>query len=296
MTKEDLEDITREKTLVDVYRNVIKRIPERRGYRVVTWMLFAAVLGAGLFSGVPGNELGKTAREWSSTVFQFAYSVLGILLAGFSIFSTISTSHLVKPLAEIKEDKTGLSYLKYIVGHFMAVFVSYTIFLALHAAGLVLGWVGGPVTQLAGWLGHIFAFDAFKVGASVAMAIVAAFFVHLIIVLQSFVFNTYHAFMFMVRANIEIPKDEKLLPEATTTSAAAAANVAEPRTMATSTTVGAKVPEFSAAATNTIAHAKITESAKTVDVRDHAEEEARADEESEALAEAEAEAAKAKVR
>jgi cytochrome bd-type quinol oxidase subunit 2 len=181
MLKDDLDDITAEESLADVYRNVTSRIPTRRAYVVVPIVVAALVLVSGLLS--KDIDLGARVRDWATTIFGFASSVLGILLAGFAIFSTVSTSSLVGHLVQHKEPTSGLSYLKYVTGHFMIVFVSYTAYLAFYAVVMLFGWSGSPVARIVEWLGVA------KPGASLMMAIVGAFFVHLIIVLQSFVFR-----------------------------------------------------------------------------------------------------------
>ena len=214
MRSEDLEDITRDKTLLDVYNNVVRRIHGRRLYKVIPILVFALVLVSGLMAD-SSAKLGDRARDWGLIVFQYAYSVLGILLAGFTIFSTISMSDLVRHLVGLKEPTTGLSYLKYITGHFIGVFISYMVYLAVYGLVFLFGWPGGPAYEITAWLATLTGWPTiWKLGPSIVMATVGAFLVHLILMLQSFVFNVYNAFMFMVRAKLETdPETAPTSPE-----------------------------------------------------------------------------------
>ncbi|MDI3291022.1 hypothetical protein [Polyangium sp. 15x6] len=209
MTKEDLDDITREKTLVDVYRYVTSRIWVRPIYLVTRAVVFVLLIVSGIVSGASAVDLGGRVREWSAFGFNFAATVLGILLAGFAIFSTIATTALVEPLAAFKEEKSNLSYLKYTAGHFMSVFIPYVLFLLLHGIVMLFGWYGGPFTKAVTWLGVISHVDIGRYSSVLMMAIVGTFFVHLLIVLQSFVFNVYAAFMFMARTKLELDSIEQ---------------------------------------------------------------------------------------
>ncbi len=209
MRKEDLDDITREKNLVEVYRHVTRQIPVRPFYRAVTAVIFVLLMLSGLASSASAVDLGARVREWSSFGFNFAATVLGILLAGFAIFTTITTSALVEPLATIRHKESGLSYLKYTAGHFMSIFIPYVVFLLLHGLIMLFGWYGGPVTKLVSWLSAALDPNIGRYAATLMLAIVGTFFAHMLIVLQSFVFNVYASFMFMAQGKLELDELER---------------------------------------------------------------------------------------
>lgn len=203
MTDEELADITREKSLWDVHRDVTRKIRSRPLYKWIVGGTFVALVLAGIFSQAPARTLGDEVREWSAKGFAFSVGVIGILIAGFAIFSTIAGTDIVRPLALHKEEKSGLSYLKYTAGCFMLVFIPFLAFIAMHLLVMLLGWRDGPVTQLVTALSSLLGVDVGRGGAVLAMGGVGAFLVHLAIVLQAFVFNVYATFMFMARMRIE---------------------------------------------------------------------------------------------
>lgn len=204
MTKDELSELTAEKTLYDVYRKVVRRLPNRPVYRLLVVVIFVLVLAAALLCDVPITTLSKLTRDWSSGIFNFAGTVLGILLAGFTIFSTLAGTDLVGPLARFKEKQSNLSYLKYTAGHFMHVFIWYVLFLFVYALVMFFGWEGGPATLFARWLAATSGASAARFATALGTAFIGAFFAQLIIVLQSFVFNVYASFMFMVRGKLEL--------------------------------------------------------------------------------------------
>jgi hypothetical protein len=210
VTDEELSDITAEKSLFDVYRNIVRRLPGKRVYQLIVILVFAAVLTAAIASDAPLSVLSKLARDWSAAIFNFAATVLGILLAGFSIFSTIAGTDLVEPLATIRDPKSGrLSYLKVTAGRFMEVFIWYVLFLIFYAIVMLFGWEGGPATMLARWLSRVWGTEVARIVTAIGLSIVGAFFAKLIVVLQSFVFNVYASFMFMARGKLHIEDNKR---------------------------------------------------------------------------------------
>jgi hypothetical protein len=203
MKQSELDNITSEKSLYDVYKAVVQPIKLRRLYIGLMAATFIGLIASGYGVGVSAVEIGNRVREWSGLGFNFAATVLGILLAGFTIFSTVSMSDLARPLAERKRKDTGLSYLKYIAGHFMAVFIQYAMFIAMHVTISLFGWYGGPTTKLVTWLSITTGTNLGLHAAVLMLGIVGTWFAYLIMVLFSFIFNVYHSFMFMSRAKIQ---------------------------------------------------------------------------------------------
>lgn len=206
MNDEELNDLTSEKTLLDVYWKVVRRLPTKLAYRLVVVLAFLLVLGSSLESEATTSLLAKRARDWSSSTFGFASTVLGILLAGFTIFSTLAGTALIGPLARLKERRSGLPYVKFTAGRFMHVFIWYVAFLFVYACVMLFGWEGGPLTQFAHFLARNYGSTTARFSTALGLSLLGAFFVHLLVVLQSFVFNVYASFMFMVRGKLELER------------------------------------------------------------------------------------------
>ena len=188
-----------ERTPLDLYR-LVQKLPTRRGYWVLRAGVFVLVLAGSLWAGTPVTELGRQVRDVSTATFQFASTILGIVIAGFAIFTTVATSSVVQPLVSIPRKSLKTSELKYLTLHFIAAFIPYLAFIGLHALVMTFGSFGGPVTRLAGMMGS----ELSRWAAAGFLAFLAAYLVHLAITLQSFIFNVYKAFMTMARAKIEL--------------------------------------------------------------------------------------------
>lgn len=199
-TPDPLRDLTEgESSLLDLAR-LSSRIRGRWSYRAVVVLMFVLVFATALWSRASVLEIADQSRNVANVTFQYAATILGIVIAGFAIFSTVATSDAVKPLARIQRAQTGTSELKHLALHFVAAFIPYLLFIGIEALVIGFGWHGGPVTRLAKSLGS----EPSRYFASGFLAFFAAWLVHLLIVLQSFVFNVYKAFMTIARARLEL--------------------------------------------------------------------------------------------
>jgi hypothetical protein len=212
-----LEDLTSEKTLLDVYRNVVRRLPSKRSYTVATIVVAVLVFLATYLSPLSAAELGARAREWCNFLAAYVVGIVAILLAGFTFLQLLAMSDLVGPMVSLKEPKSGLSYLKYVAGHFMRVFIPYVLFLFIFAFVMLFGFLGGPATLLANWLGSALGPWAARALSAVGLSLLGGYFAHLLLEIQGFVFNVYASFMFMARGKLELDRRR----QKTTTSSAA---------------------------------------------------------------------------
>jgi hypothetical protein len=150
--------------------------------------------------------LAAKTREIAEMGFGFATSILGFLIAGFTVFATITKEDLFKRMARIEEPKSKLSYLKYNFFAFMKVFIDYLCFCGLCVAIKLGAFPNGPATSalqlLPGnettrlWL------------ARVGFVLVAASLVYVLLLLKSFVFNIHHIVMTALRWSMEEDEDE----------------------------------------------------------------------------------------
>src|ERR1019366_6994147 len=81
-TRDELDELTKEDTLLDVYRLVVRRLPRRPIYRWIVVGAYLLIVVAALSSSTTAGEIASRTREWALTFFNFAATVLCILLAG----------------------------------------------------------------------------------------------------------------------------------------------------------------------------------------------------------------------
>jgi hypothetical protein len=147
-------------------------------------------------------RVGERVRDVSDKMFGFAATVLGIVIAGFAIFATISQSNIVVALAVRRKDDAVLP-LRRIALHFAGACVPYVVFVAYYLLLISVGWFGGPVTLVA---------NALEQG--VAKALGAGIFgivvwgaARLLVTLATLVTNIYTSFMLLAGAKIADTED-----------------------------------------------------------------------------------------
>jgi hypothetical protein len=239
LTKEERDSLTREESLGEAYalaRRKLKRSPK---YALLALVAAALTFALAIWTGSPANTLGDRVREWSSMGFQFAYGVVGILLAGFAIYTSVALSPLAPALAKAKNERSGESEIKTLGLHFVETFVPFLAFMALHFAISALGWPGGPAYKVSTWIGS----DAPRLLAAAMMALVLGSLVYLASCLWVFVFNVYATFMMMARSNATLTMVSDATKPGEASAAAAAVAVGVNLVPAARKRVGDDVPK-----------------------------------------------------
>ena len=196
-------ELTKEKTLIALYR-AIRAVPRGRHYRY--WWIETGVampLAASIFlPHIDVRSVMRMCREVWATGLSFAASVFGILLAGFTIFATMTTSEFAPALVKSPHEESGLPYLKYMSLLFVRVFVEYLEFMAIALLIQLFASPGGPAGALAGCVVPYVGpwFWPTLAAASAFLTAMAVF--HLVVELQSFVFNIYITVMGMARIKV----------------------------------------------------------------------------------------------
>lgn len=126
----NLAELTKEKSLWDIYR-LVKRIKSSKFNSLVV-LVVVVVLAANSFYFESDIQitLGKV-RIWSEIGFDFATTILGFLVAGFTIFATITKPSMLLAMMEHRHEQNDLPYLKYNFAVFMKVFIFYLVIASL---------------------------------------------------------------------------------------------------------------------------------------------------------------------
>ena len=140
--------------------------------------------------------------------FAFATSILGFLVAGFTVFVTITKVDIFVEMAKREYEVTGESYLKYNLNAFMLAFVHYIAFVFICFCVQIFGQSGGPAAcmlELATSFSPRFA-PVVRAGvASTLFTLMCAWSVYVVLLLKSFIFNTYQVVTTVVRWELERP-------------------------------------------------------------------------------------------
>ena len=207
--------VTQEKDLGEVYRRA-RRIGS-------TWENFGVAVLVGLLLGLlaiadwryslemlPLNALRTLLGQIADIGFALTTAILGFLIAGFSIFASITRPKIFVGLAMLDHEDTGISRLQFIFFNFLLVFIHYLAFLGVSIVlkiGLPLAPTvvklideGFPSAEMTVWW------------ISVALcALLLGWLGFLVMLLKSFIWNIYQAILVVIVTGDEIVELEKVL-------------------------------------------------------------------------------------
>lgn len=139
----------------------------------------------------------KIVRDFSYIAMGLVISILGFILAGFTIFSTISQPEMLVAMSRHRHEVSGLSYLKNNYFIFMRVFIYYIIYAIACLAIITFGTRGGLVQKLVNLSPISWHIEEWLIGLAYVFVYAGLFF--LLMQLKSFIFNVYHSVMTAIR-------------------------------------------------------------------------------------------------
>lgn len=196
----DPKELTSEKKLWDIYL-ASRRIPFSTFNVVSTLVVFILLVVNAAFSAETLEDTTKLIRDMAANGFSISLSTLGFLLAGFTIFATVSQPNLSLSMAAIKNDDSGLSFLKHNYFVFLRVFIYYIVFCVFSLSIVVFGHKGGLVSTVVGYTPKP-EFVKFVIVKSTYVILFTGYY-FLIMQLKSFIFNIYHSVMTSLRWKAE---------------------------------------------------------------------------------------------
>lgn len=204
MNEFNSDELTEEIGLLDIYKVSRSKLPRSRINDFSTLAIFTMLIIYAFFSNETSSSLLEKVRKWSEIGFSFSAGILGFLIAGFTIFATVSDKSLFVEMSKIVDKKSGLSYLKYNFFTLMYVFIAYVGFAVLCLLIQLLCGSSGFLSILVRWvsLDNNFLISK-RILSGVGIVVVGTYFFYVLIILQSFIFNIYHIVMTSIRWEIE---------------------------------------------------------------------------------------------
>ena len=193
------EDLTKERSLHDVYK-LTEKI-KVNSFDFYFTLLLVILLSINAFCLSSSPELISSIRQWTPLVFGFTTTTLGFLITGFTIFATINKPELFLSLMEYKHPLYGISYLKYVYGVFMRVFIYFIFWSVIYLLVLLFGQENGLATKLLRAL--MFSHCTKVVGVQILYILVGSSAVFLVLTLKTFLFNIYAMLMQSLRWEVE---------------------------------------------------------------------------------------------
>lgn len=152
------------------------------------------------------HALVENFRKIIETGLTFTTTILGFLIAGFTVFATITNPKLFARLARMTDEESGLSWLKKTFVLFIHTFAHYAFFVL---AALLVTTVGsaffyiftkhiGGLLEAIPCLAPIASTNIKNLLLAFSISLFSGWLVYLALLLQGFIFNIYHTCMFSI--------------------------------------------------------------------------------------------------
>ena len=207
MATPEPDDLGREKTVFALYL-LGRKFPHSKFNRRVA---IAVSIALAAFCYLQWNNtpvLSATLRKYSEVGLSFSTSILGFLIAGFTVFVTVTKLDIFVTMAKVEFESSGESYLKYNLVQFMLVFSHYIAYLFVCISFALFAQPQGLISILISkaltvsncpWkTGFIY-----QAPVSIALIAFGAWSIYLVLLLKSFVYNTFQVITTTVRWELE---------------------------------------------------------------------------------------------
>ncbi|HDG9825072.1 hypothetical protein ACNAUL_05745 [Raoultella ornithinolytica] len=199
------DDITKEKNLWDVYllcRKISISTPHLCIMLSATIFLFINAF----FIERNLVHLLSDIRNWSTVGFNFAVTTLGFLIAGFTIFATLSKPDMFLTMMAIPHKDTKMPTLKYNFMAFMKVFIAFIICTFIYLFIILFCQTNGITGNIIKLLPNN---DIIKsISIKITYCIVGVSLIYLVLVVKTFIFNIYAIVMHSIRWELYLKKKE----------------------------------------------------------------------------------------
>ena len=200
--------LTAEKSLFQVYLKA-RRVASSRWNTSFSWIVFFLItvgLSADAICGKPTVSLMALVsgiREVSEIGFTFTTAILGFLIAGFAIFSSITKPEVFVLLAKLDHPKFGISQLQFMFFNFLLVFIHFIVFLSVSIFVKLFLYPNGLLTDTILYLLSLKPTSAIYVVIFV-FSVLASWLVFLLFLLKSFIWNLYQAVLVSIGVEAEL--------------------------------------------------------------------------------------------
>lgn len=213
MATPEPDDLGREKTVLALYL-LGRKFPHSKFNRRVAIAIAILLAAFCYLQWDNAPVLSAALRKYAEVGFTFSTSILGFLIAGFTVFVTVTKLDIFVTMAKVEYESTGESYLKYNLVQFMLVFSHYIAYLFVcicfalffQPQGLVSVLIGKALaTTDCAWKVALI----YKAPVSLLLVLFGAWSIYLILLLKSFVYNTFQVITTTVRWELESQTEAK---------------------------------------------------------------------------------------
>jgi hypothetical protein len=203
-------DLFEEKNLWSIYKQCVMKLPASRfNVAATSCVILLLLLDCYLF---PERFLSRLSvvRSLGDLGLGFGSTILGFLIAGFTIFATLTKPDLFIHLYNKFNNKLQLSYLKISFFAFVEVFVVYISLLVTCLTVRLFGSSGGIVSGVITWSNSCSGFPYYIHESGVinlSFVLLGTLSFYSFLALKSFVYNIYHTVILSIFWILNLNKD-----------------------------------------------------------------------------------------
>lgn len=210
MNQPNLESLGKQKSVLSIYLLNLK-FPRNRFNLAVSWIAFLSLFAFAYIYKETPEVLSATLRKTLEIGLNYSTATLGFLVAGFTIFSTVTKTEVFVAMARVEFRNSGESYLKYNLAQFMLVFVHYIVYLFVAICFAIVAQPNGIASAII--RGAIK--SSGLVGANefyylwpliIAFCAMGAWTIYLVLLLKSFVYNVFQVVTTTVQWELVRPR------------------------------------------------------------------------------------------
>ncbi|WBA16386.1 hypothetical protein [Salinivibrio proteolyticus] len=193
--KEHLDDITAENSFWCLYK-VIRNMKDSSDNMLVFFATFLIMLFLNSSSTTTTEMLLNEIQLVSTNIINWSVSIVGFILAGYSIYSTLSDKELQYSMSRFIDDRYNISYLKSSHCVFIKVIID-IISLSL----LTYLYSSFMRTDIPKGISNVYLFEVsiYKIYLCFTLSLLQSFFVLILMMCKSFIYNVYHSIMTSIR-------------------------------------------------------------------------------------------------
>lgn len=200
----DPDELLKERSLWDIYK-ATRRIQAGKLNSVVVILVMFCLFISTLLVEMPTATLAKSLKAWAVFGFQFTISTLGFLIAGFTIFATLSKPSMLLAMMDHFDETTQMPTLKRNFFSFMRIFIHYIFFAIVFALVQLFTQSDGIIVHIVNYISADPS-QTKRIIVQTFYAIIGAGVVHLLLLLNTFVYNIFHIVMTSLRWEYEMKK------------------------------------------------------------------------------------------
>ena len=200
---EDLtpDSLSKEKSLWEIFKKTLE-IKESFLNLFLLIVVFIVISIYTIFFDKGLTESGFILRSLADTGAGFSTSILGFLIAGFTIFTSIADKSLFVSMAKERKDGYTFSWLKFVFFVFMKVFIHYFVFTCLCYFVKIFFTENGIISSFLGRASEGLLVKG--IFLKTTLVVIGTYLVYLLILLKSFLFNIYEVSMMAIRWQFEV--------------------------------------------------------------------------------------------